>query len=667
LRHIFTSGVLVSAFALTVHLNAQTLPSETQTDEPPFIAPEQGCSFKSDPVEFLSRQSREQQNAYNRTAKLSFLRSAALATASPVSAASIPRRNFIDEHIFGKLQNSNVPSAILSSDEEFVRRVHLDITGRIPTSQEVKEFTQSADTKKRADLIERLLASPAFNDKWTVWFMDLVGMTDTPSTGNRRPQFEGRNAFHKYIRNVIEADRSLKSVAYDLVTGTGNTYGTDNGPANFAILGSAAMGPVQDTYDMMLYRSATSFLGVSHYDCLLCHNGRGHLDQISVWGTRTTRMDAQRMSAHFARTRLQGVPNLKQYEDALYNSSDVQDAATGTYDLNTNFGNRPGRCANGLPLLETGRCLATQRLTPEYRDGSAPGDGNWRAAFAKKLIEDPLFDINFANRIWKAFFSLALIDPVDTIDPDRLDPKNPPPAPWALQATHPELLLDLAFYFKANGANLRQLIREIVNSSAYQLSSRYDGPWKLEYVPLFARHYPRRLQAEEVHDALAKASGVFPSYTWATANAQTLPRGTTLPQSEPVQWAMQLPDVTEPRSNVGNGNNFMAAFLRGNRDTTARSTSGSMVQQLNLMNDQFVTTRIKTANSPVLREIAKLTESSAAIDELFLTFLSRKPTASESEKAQKYLNRSTTAAARNTALEDLAWMCINKLDFLFNY
>src|SRR5436309_2966047 len=123
-----------------------------------------------------------------------------------------------------------------------------------------------------------------------------------------------------------------------------------------------------------------------------------------------------------------------------------------------------------------------------------------------------MFARNFANRIWKQLFNLGLVDPVDTLDPARLDPSNPPAAPWALQATHPELMERLAKEFTANYFNVRPFIRILVQSSAYQLSSRYDGDWSIEYVPLFARHYPRRMEGEEVHDAIAKATGVLGNY-----------------------------------------------------------------------------------------------------------------------------------------------------------
>ncbi len=268
------------------------------------------------------------------------------------------------------------------------------------------------------------------------------------------------------------------------------------------------------------------------------------------------------------------------------------------------------------------------------------------------MVRDPLFAVNLSNRIWKEFFGLALADPVDGLDPWRLDPANPPPAPWTLQATHPELLRDLAILMAGSDYNLREFIRWIVASSAYQLSSRYEGDWKYDYLTLFARHYPRRLEGEEVHDAIVKASGVPAAYT--------------MTRLDPVPWAMQLPEPAEPRSN-GAVATFINTFFRGNRDTFPRSQNGSILQQLSLMNDTFVLNRIRLASSPTLQAAAKLEDNSAVIDEAFLLFLSRMPSEIERARALAPLAAAKTPAERNAAIEDLAWVCVNKVDFLFSY
>ena len=627
--------------------------STVRAEEPESVT-EQGCTFRVDPSAFLNAQSRAHQ-AINARLK-EFRRTAA----APTPAEPLPRRNIIDFLLLGKLDDVGVTPARLSTDEEFLRRVYLDITGRIPSAVSVKAFVANTDPNKRDNVIDALVSSPEFNDKWTVWIEDLLGMTERLSTNGRAVQVEGRNAFDGWLREKISHNWSMADIAKSVLTGTGNNYYFENGPANFAVAASVGMGPIQDTYDMMLVKSTNAFLGLGHYDCLLCHNGRGHTDQVSSWATRVTRADAHRMAAHFSRTRLDGVRGTVQFESPLYNSTVVSDAATGTYDLTTTFGNRPNRTPYGTE----------RNLQPEYRDGTK-ASGNWRQAFAGKITSDPLFAINLVNRVWKEFFGLAFVDPVDALDPDRLDPANPPKAPWTLQATHPELLLELAQDFRRNDTNLRVLISVIAKSSSYQLSSTYDGDWRAEYVPLFARHYPRRIWAEELHDAIVQATGVTPQYSYPLVNNQTVDRATAataLPKSNPTSWAMKMPDINEPRyvNNAQNNAavNFMSSFTRGNRDTVRRAPTGSILQQLNLMNDNpVVLSKLKMAASPALRELAKITNNAEVVDELWLTFLSRLPTETERGKAVAHLGKGN----RNTAIEDLAWVAVNKLDFLYSY
>jgi len=461
----------------------------------------------------------------------------------------------------------------------------------------------------------------------------------------------GRDAFGFWVGQSIFSQKSFKDLAYEIVIATGNTYNLNTGAANFMLNMSTPMGPIQDTYDTALAKTAATFLGLAYYDCLLCHNGRGHLDQISLWGSNVTRVEAEKMAAFFSRLRLnrcgtpQGAPPDPAKPACGYNSYDVMNVAAGSYDLTTTYGNRPNRVPIGT----------VRTLTPEYRETGATPAGEWRDSFADNMVRDPMFTRNIANRLWKALFNLGLVDPVDTMDPARLDPKNPPPAPWTLQATHPELLEKLAEEFARRNFSLREFIRLLVESSAYQLSSRYDNEWKVDYVPLFARHYPRRLEGEEVHDAMAKATGVMGSYL--------------LPSGDRVYWAMQLPEPAEPRSDsTGLGAaDFMNTFFRGNRDTQQRSQAGSIQQQLALMNSAFVTNRLKVASAPRLKEISAITSNEELLDQIFLLFLSRWPTDYERSRGLAFLSKATTTAMRNAAIEDLAWVCVNKGDFLFSY
>ncbi len=606
------------------------------------------CSFQRDPDSFLTQQARSRRDVFERAKSMNVNAAAAAADTGrfAVAATTIPRRNFIDDAIFDKLSRTGVQSAPLATDEEFFRRINLDLTGRLPNAADMRAFVADKNADKRNKVIGDLLYSDAFTDKWTMWFGDLLqNTTNSVLTGR---QINGRNAMFGYIQGSVAGWKSISEIAYEAVVMRGNNHDLGTGAAGFAAVTQTPGGPAQDSYDSMLVRTATSFLGQSNYDCLLCHNGRGHLDQLSVWGSSTTRQQAWQMAAFFSRVRYgnypfpAGTPIAEQQASYYSNSRQVDDVIAGQYDIGVSyFGNRPNR----LPLG------TTRSITPAYQfTGATPKGNYWRFDFADNMTNDRMFAINFANRLWKAMFNMALADPLDQLDPGRLDPANPPPSPWAMQATHPELLIQLANELKKRDFSLREFLRLIAESSAYQLSSRYSGDWQLSSVPLFARHYTRRLDAEEIHDAISKSTGNFPRIGvngWAN----------------PVNWAMQLPDTVEG----GGSAPFLNFFLRGNRETQPRSQQGSIQQQLALMNDGFVNARMHIGQSTTLTAIAKLTDNAQIADEMFLNFLGRFPNAFEKGRAVAALTKANTAALKNTTLEDMAWALINKLDFIYSY
>ncbi|MBM3725198.1 MAG: DUF1553 domain-containing protein [Acidobacteria bacterium] len=599
------------------------------------LAGQPDCRFDGD-REAPTRALRRVEEAAGRMAK-----SPAFAAASRnVPASAIPRRNFIDRAVFDRLQRLNVPAARLTTDEEFVRRIHLDLTGHLPSPAAIREFVADQGATKRDRLIERLIYSPDFDARWTLWLGDLLQNSAVAST--QSSQIDGRNAFHTWITAALATGKSLRDIAIEVLTAQGSTFDTDRAGTNYILRSRVPTGPNQDKFDDLLSRTASTFLGIGHYDCIVCHDGRRRMDDLSVWGRSATRMEAWRMAAFFSRIRYTLVSNDR--TNPAFQSWDISDAPAGAYDLNTNFGNRPARV--GSPELRT--------VMPGYRLGQTPSPGaNWRAAFAGYLVDDPMFARNLANRVWKQLFSLGLVEPVNQLDPARLDPRNPPPAPWRLQAANPELLEELAAELTRSGFGLKSFVRTLVQSSAYQLSSGYEGPWRPDDAGLFARHYPRRLEAEEIHDTIQQATGVVASYPiggWA----------------EPMRWAVDFPDTAEPRSN-GAVANFLNSFLRGDRESLERSQASSIVQQLYLMNDPFVLNRIRASSSPVLGAILRLQDPGAATEELFLAFLARTPTAEERRVAAGHLGRATTTAARTAALEDLAWALVNRTDFAFSY
>jgi uncharacterized protein DUF1553/uncharacterized protein DUF1549 len=566
----------------------------------------------------------------------------------PIATGDLPRRNFIDNYIFDKMGQDGVAPAHISTDAEFIRRVMLDLTGRIPSSVNVRTFVASTSPTKRDDLVNSLVGTPEFVDRWTMFFGDLFKNTATASNVNRF--IDGRTAFYNYIKDSLSQNKPYNQIAIDLITASGDSF--QNGPANFVVGGVVPMGPVQDTYDGQWVQTANVFLGINVFDCLLCHSGAGHLNLVNVWGAGRVRMDAWHMSAFYSRTGLQTQvvsqqPNIRKWL--------VTDRATGNYQLGTTSGNRVARVdPNGSTSVD-----------PLYIfNGNAPSSGsNFRAELARNLTGDLQFARAAVNYLWAHFFGMGLVDPPNTFDLARLDPNNPPPAPWTLQPTHPELLTALAQEFVRSGYNLQDIMRLITQSSAYQLSSDYDpGSWSEAYVPYFARHFVRRLDAEEIHDAIAKATGIAGNYSIQTTFNGAAYSTTT------VQWAMQLPDTTEPSSN-GAVRNFLNMFLRGDRDQKLRSGGASIIQALGLMNNNFVLSRVhNTSTGGTSTRVAQLLNSSlnneALLDELFLSTLGRPPTSVE-----KSILLSTLGSSSNRAstVEDIQWALINKVDFMYSY
>ena len=192
----------------------------------------------------------------------------------------------------------------------------------------------------------------------------------------------------------------------------------------------------------------------------------------------------------------------------------------------------------------------------------------------------------------------------------------------------------------------------ITKSTAYQLSADYPANWDVSYVPYYARKYVRRLDAEEIHDAIAKATGIPGNYTLQNSD---------LP---PVQWAMQFPDTREPRSN-GSVAAFLNAFGRGDRDTAFRRSDGSILQALNMLNSPFVSTRIHQNNqgSHVAALLVQTADPGTIIYNLFATTLSRPP----SDREMAMFIAIFQQQGNRVAAENLQWVLLNKVDFLFNY
>ena len=276
-----------------------------------------------------------------------------------------------------------------------------------------------------------------------------------------------------------------------------------------------------------------------------------------------------------------------------------------------------------------------------------------RAQFAKMLTSHPQFAKATANLFWKEFFGLGIVEPVDGFDLARQDPANPPPAPWTIQPTNPQLLENLGKYFADNRFSLRSLMRVLTQSSAYQLSSHFDSEWQASYTPYFARHYVRMLSSEELHDAIVEATGVYPDYP-----RKHMLYGT--PQS-PIRYWTQA--ATPENIGDGDAKQLLRTFGQSNREWANPAKNGSILQAMMMMNSKFVTSRVTASGTSFSKTMIDSSLSDDQIVEaMYLRSLSRKPTELELEIARTWI-----AENRQIGIEDLQWSLLNKLDFLFNY
>jgi len=561
----------------------------------------------------------------------------------------------IDSAIFEDLQKRGIAPTEKTTDSEFARRVTLDLTGRVPTYEALTQFLTNPSETKRVDLINQLLNSPEWVDKWAMYFGD---MYRNSRNSDVTPRFDaGRNAFYRWIKSSLEANKPYNQMASELIASKSrNTF--EDGTGNFLIGSDTNGGPTQDDYDQMAADVATTFLGMSHVNCVLCHNGRGHLDSLSLWGRNAKRSEAWGFASFFSRVVFAPVrpdpatnPNLRYYA--------VNDNGRTDYALNTTTGNRPLRSpVDGLGTTAPPKYMFT---------GETPRNGeNYRDAAARMITSDFQFARATVNYIWANMMGRGLVEPLDQFDPSRLDPDNPPGGIWTLQPSNAGLLNTLADQFRKNNYDLKWLMSTIASSETYQLSSRYAGEWNPTYETTFARHLVRRLMAEEIHDAIASTSNILPTYNVPNPTAPLYTDRTSLRQ---VRYAMQLPET----GNTPDGNATAAAFLnsfaRGNRLDDDRKGDGSAIQALSLMNDTFVSTRIRSTNTggqqSLLNKHIALPDA-ALVNQLYLTVLSRYPTAAENETAQFTL-RGTSGTTRTQRGENLLWSLYNKVDFIYNY
>jgi hypothetical protein len=350
-----------------------------------------------------------------------------------------PVKNYIDELVFKQLKQVGMPPSAVCDDSTFIRRVTLDVAGRLPTPAEVTAFLADTDAAKRDKLIDRLVDSGDYADYFAnKWSALLRNKRETPN------QARGNYAFHGWIRDSLYRNKPFDQFAREVIAAAGDS---STNPAVGWYRGAK-------TTQIQLEDTAQLFLG-TRLQCAQCHH-----HPYEKWSQR----DYYGMAAFYS----------------------TVDRQTGSW---------PGEL-----IVYTKRAVASavnkkdQKPVPPTALGAAPveltKDQDPRQALADWMArpDNKFFAPSLVNRYWKHFFGRGLVDPEDDIRET-----NPP--------TNPELLDALAKDFVASKFDLKHLVRTICRSSTYQLSSvpnRYNAADKQS----FSRYYPRRMNAEVLLDAV---------------------------------------------------------------------------------------------------------------------------------------------------------------------
>jgi uncharacterized protein DUF1553 len=270
------------------------------------------------------------------------------------------------------------------------------------------------------------------------------------------------------------------------------------------------------------------------------------------------------------------------------------------------------------------------------------------------VTSDRQFSKATVNYLWTYFFGSGIVDPPDGWDLNRTDPAVTLPEGWVTQNTHPEVLDAMAEHFIRNNHSIRSVIKLIVSSNTYQLSSRYpDGKWQDAYKRYFARHEARRMSAEQLLDSLGTATG-----TGFMMSVQGLP--------QLLQYTNQLPYLNSSTDFATES--LLTSLGRGDFLTRLPNNKPSLYGILDFMNTWTVSSRIRsysdsfTIQSRLSDWMAQGLSEETIVRRMFLATLTRQPTAEELRLA---LDRKQTPIW--VWYSGLQWALIQKSDFVFNY
>jgi hypothetical protein len=362
----------------------------------------------------------------------------------------VPVAAQIDALIEARAADAGVAPAPIADDAEFLRRVTLDLAGRLPEVADARAFLADTRPDKRARLVDALLASEANTTRLARFLLELT-------TGSRATYVWFANLFEyfEWLKGSLRTNGSYDRIVREILTARGQT--DENGATNFVLLNRARP-------DLLAGAVGRVFLGAP-LACAQCHDDpSGEFRREQFWG----------VAAFFARTRSYFVTN---------GDHGITDARFGRIAM------PPTSRPESFPIADDADPAAVV-VAARWLDGTpAKSADHLRAELAEFVVHDPAFARSLVNRVWAELFGRGLIEPLDDV---------------AGIASHPAVVDALAGFFVRHDCDLRALLREIVASRAYQ---RASGPCAAADERLFVRALARPLAVDPLYDSLCAAAG----------------------------------------------------------------------------------------------------------------------------------------------------------------
>ena len=530
-----------------------------------------------------------------------------LLAASPSFTSAQDLREVIDARITAAWQREKITSASPSDDATFLRRVHLDLVGTIPTHDEAKAFLDDKDANKRAKLIDRLLADPRYaQHRADLW--DMVYFGRSPP-GYDAPK---RAGFQRWLREQFAKNAPYDQIARAMLKAEGNT--AEQGSPMYLV--QYARKPADAAVSV-----SQVFLGVQ-LQCARCHD-----HPFEDW----TQLDFYGLAAFFARLRTVKVGKADSLDKIFLgemNTGEVEFTGPAIED-------EPGK--KGQPVGPKFLLASKVDDPPLPKDFKEPrnfpsGKAPPKPKFSRKdrlaewitAADNPYFARAVANRVWAQLMGRGIVHPVD-----NMSPANKP--------THPELLEALAKGLIEHKFDLKWLIREIVSSKTYQLG---DGGEVVDATPRwFERARVRPLSAEELAGAWRVATD------HDAADAKTAERLKKNERFYPLTSGYMLRYFGTPANGVGD-------------------FQGGLHEHLYLNNGELG--RVMSSGKGGLHHA--LVESKdpwpARVERLYLSILSRRPSDAEREKFVEYLSAEQRPHDR---VKEAMWALMTSSEFRFNH